>query len=333
MRSETPTDAVPEARSSSENPIGPFVRRQGLMVLDGGLATELEARGYDLRDELWSAKILLDAPDAIRQVHLDYLRAGADCITTSTYQASLPGFMKRGLSEGEAAEMLRLSVRLALEAREAFWGNPGNRRDRLRPLVAASIGPYGAFLADGSEYTGRYAIDDDELYAFHRSRWHVLADSQADLLACETIPSLREAVVLLRLLRETPGRWAWMSFSCRDGAHLSDGSRLVDAARTCDSERRVAAVGINCTSPEFIPDLIAQARKGTGKPIIVYPNSGERYDATRKAWTAAPTPLDWADAASGWARLGVTGIGGCCRIGPDRVAEIRRRLVARPASR
>ncbi|MEE9534822.1 MAG: homocysteine S-methyltransferase, partial [Acidimicrobiia bacterium] len=190
---------------STENPIAGFVERQGIMMLDGGLATALEVRGYDLDDELWSAKVLLEAPDAIREVHLDFLAAGADCISTSTYQASLPGFRKRGLSDAKGVELLRRSVRLAVEARDAFWSEPSNRQGRLRPLVAASVGPYGAFLADGSEYTGRYDIDDDDLDAFHRSRWHVLADSQADLLACETIPSQREAGVLLQLLRETPG--------------------------------------------------------------------------------------------------------------------------------
>jgi homocysteine S-methyltransferase len=310
------------------NPISEFVQHQGVLVLDGGLATALESRGYDLDDELWSAKILLEAPDAIRQVHLDFLAAGADCIATSSYQASLPGFRKRGLSDREGVELLRLSVRLAVEARDAFWGEPGNRRGRLRPLVAASVGPYGAFLADGSEYTGRYGIDDDELLAFHRSRWHLLADSQADLLACETIPSRQEADVLMRLLRETPERWAWMSFSCRDGAHLSDGSPLVDVARACDAEPRVAAVGINCTRPEFISSLITEAREATEKPVIVYPNSGERYDAEHKTWSAGPPRVDWGETSVEWARLGANGIGGCCRVGPEEIAQMRRQLVA-----
>ncbi len=317
-------------QQSTENPIAGFVERQGIMMLDGGLATALEVRGYDLDDELWSAKVLLEAPDAIREVHVDFLSAGADCISTSTYQASLPGFRKRGLSDAKGVELLRHSVRLAVEARDAFWSEPNNRQGRLRPLVAASVGPYGAFLADGSEYTGRYGIDDDDLDAFHRSRWHVLADSQADLLACETIPSRREAGVLLQLLQETPGRWAWMSFSCRDGAHLSDGSPLVDVARACDAEPRIAAVGINCTSPEFIAPLITEVRQGTEKPVIVYPNSGDRYDATRRTWVAGPRPplIDWGEASIEWVRLGATCVGGCCRVGPAEIGDMRRRLVA-----
>ncbi len=223
---------------------------------------------------------------------------------------------------------MRHSVCLAVEARDAFWRDPCNRQGRLRPLIAASVGPYGAFLADGSEYTGRYGVDDGDLDAFHRSRWHVLADSQAELLACETIPSRQEAGVLLQLLQETPGRWAWMSFSCRDGAHLSDGSPLVDVARACHAEPRVAAVGINCTSPEFISPLIAEVRQGTTKPVIVYPNSGERYDATRKSWVAGPPRIDWGETTIEWVRLGATGVGGCCRVGPDEIRDMRRRLVA-----
>ncbi len=311
----------------SGNPIAPFVEGQGIMMLDGGLATELEARGHDLNDELWSARLLLDAPEAVRQVHLDFLAAGADCIATITYQATVPGFRKRGLSDHEAVDLMRYAVQLAVDARNEFWDDPVNREARLRPLVAASIGPYGAFLADGSEYSGDYDIDDDTLYWFHRVRWHVLADSQADVLACETIPSRREAMVLLRLLGESPGRWAWLSFSCRDETHLCDGSPLAEMARACDAEPELMAVGVNCVPPSAVGRMIDELRKGTTKPVIVYPNSGERYSAAAKAWQGAPPEIDWDDASAGWAERGVSGVGGCCRVGPETIASMRRRLV------
>ena len=310
----------------TENPLLPFVRVQGRIVLDGGLATALEARGHDLNDDLWSTKVLLEDPDAIRDVHLDFLRAGADCITTATYQASFRGFSARGLSDEDAVQLLVRSIDLAVEARDSFWADPENRDRPLRPLVAASVGPYGAFLADGSEYTGDYGIDAGELHAFHERRWHILAESRADLLACETIPSRQEAEVLLRLLHDTPNRWAWMSFSCRDGAHLSDGSRLQHLAELCAAEPQAAAVGINCTAPEHISSLIGEIRKAKEKPIIVYPNSGEGYDAVDKRWTPAPRPVDWVTLIDEWAELGASGIGGCCRIQPHHIADVRSRL-------
>jgi len=299
-------------------------------MLDGGMATALEARGCDLVDELWSAKVLLEAPDLIRDVHLDYLLAGADCIATASYQATLPGFRNRGLDEDAGRDLLRLSIRLALEAKELFWRDVSNRAERLEPLVASSIGPYGAFLADGSEYTGRYDISEQGLYDFHRERWLILADGGADLLACETIPGQGEAEILLRLLAETPNQWAWISFSCRDERHLSDGGLLRDAAQACDAESRVAAVGINCTAPELIGPLIEEARKGTDKPILVYPNLGEVYDAREKRWHSTPSSTPWEETARNWVRRGASGVGGCCRVGPGRIAGLRRALVNSP---
>ena len=191
-----------------ENPLLRTIDQQGFVVLDGGLATTLEARGYDLNDDLWSARVLLEEPDAIRQVHRDFLDAGADCIVTASYQASLTGFARRGLDADEGEALIRASVDLALEARQNFLDENDDSTVRPRPLVAASVGPYGAFLADGSEYTGQYDLDDAGLLEFHRERWRILADTPADLLACETIPSLRETSVLLSLLSDTPGRWA-----------------------------------------------------------------------------------------------------------------------------
>ncbi|MEW5989013.1 MAG: homocysteine S-methyltransferase [Chloroflexota bacterium] len=309
---------------SGQNPIFPFLERNGVLIVDGGLATELEARGYDLGDELWSARLLLDAPEAIGQVHYDYYAAGADCAIAASYQATIPGLMKRGLTEEEAIHLLRRSAQLAIEARDTFWAEMGNRRGRLRPLVAASIGPYGAALADGSEYTGCYDLDEAGLYRFHRRRWHILANSAADLLACETIPSLPEARALRRLLGETPDNWAWVSFSCRDESHLNDGSLLAEAIAAVADAPQVAAVGVNCTPPRFIPALIAEARRATDKPIIVYPNSGEQYDAVHHCWLGLADAADFAQASRAWRAAGASLIGGCCRTGPAHIRRIKR---------
>lgn len=308
-----------------DDPVKAFLRRQRPMILDGGLATELEARGCDLSDELWSAGYLLLDPDAIRRVHLDYLVAGADCVIAATYQATLGGFRRRGLSPHDARTLLLRAVGLAREARDRFWDAAPT--GRLRPLVAASIGPYGAFLADGSEYTGAYDRDEDALVAFHRRRFELLAGSGADLLACETLPSAAEARALLRLLRGSRGTWAWLSFSCRDGRHLADGSEIAEVAAEAAACERVAAVGVNCTPPRFVPELLDEIRRVSDRPIVVYPNSGETYDAAAKRWRGDADPGDFAACAAGWVERGAALVGGCCRTGPEHISRIRRRLL------
>ena len=307
------------------NPIRPFLEQQGVFILDGGLATQLEARGADLRDPLWSAKLLLENPALIQQVHLDYFEAGADCAITASYQATIPGFLQRGLTETQAIELLRLTVQLAQEARAEFW-TLGKEKGQLRPLIAASIGPYGAYLANGAEYTGDYDLDEAGLVDFHRPRWQILAESEADLLACETIPSLVEARALLRLLRETPNRFAWFSFSCRDGRSLSDGTPITECAALLGHEPQVVAVGINCTPPRFIPQLIHELFAVSQKPIIVYPNSGETYDAVAKRWHGLSIPAEFGTYSREWRKAGAALIGGCCRTGPAHIQQIRARF-------
>jgi homocysteine S-methyltransferase len=310
------------------NPLEPFLERQGLVVLDGGLATELEARGVTLDDELWSARVLIDSPDDIRHVHLEYLRAGADCITGASYQASVPGFLRHGIDEESAQSLLKASVGLARDARDEFWRDADNRENRIRPIVAASIGPYGAYLADGSEYTGRYAVDRSDLLEFHGPRWQVLADSGADLFACETIPSRVEASVLLQLLAETPQVPAWLSFSCRDGTHLSDGSPIAEAVLAADGVENLVAVGINCTAPKWIAGLVTEVCRTTEKAVVVYPNSGETYDAESRRWIRGDATLRFDRAAHEWHALGASLIGGCCRTRPADISALRRGLLS-----
>ncbi len=310
---------------ASTNPITPFLRHQGVLILDGGLATELERRGCDLSDALWSARLLRDDPDLIRQVHLDYYWAGADCCTSASYQATIPGFMGHGLSAGAARDFIYLSVGLVCQARDAFWAEQTDSR-RLRPIVAASVGPYGAFLADGSEYTGAYDLDEAGLVEFHRERWGILAGSGADVLACETIPSLVEERALLRLLEETPDVYAWFSFSCRDGARISDGTPIAECAALLAGQERVAAIGINCTPPRFIPDLIRAVTTVTDKPVIVYPNSGETYDPAAKRWLGQSVPAEFGTYSREWRKLGAGLIGGCCRTTPDHIRQISDRF-------
>ena len=300
--------------------------RQGFLVLDGGLATALESAGHVLDTPLWSAGVLLEAPEAVRSAHAAFLEAGADCISTASYQASLPGFARVGVGPDEGARLLRLSVGLAAEASAAFWADPKNRRSRCRPLVAASVGPYGAFLADGSEYDGRYGVGPDALAAFHRPRLEILVDTAADLLAVETIPSLQEAEVLVALLSALDHPGAWISFTCRDDETLWDGTAVEDAARACSGEAGVVAVGVNCTEPAHVAGLLRRIRKVTDLPLLAYPNSGEAYDAGTRAWITREPASAWLDRVPGWTDAGASLIGGCCRVGPDLIRGIRRHL-------
>ena len=308
------------------NPFQRFLDEQGFVLLDGGLATALEAAGHLLDSALWSARLLLDAPDGVRAAHSAYLEAGADCITTASYQASFEGFAAAGLGAREAEALLRRSVVLGRETKAEFWSST-DHAGRLEPIVAASAGPYGAFLADGSEYGGRYRVRREALVDFHRARLHVLADTEADLVAFETIPSLPEAEVLAELLTEVPDTWAWITFSCRDETRLWDGGKVMDAVRAVDGVANLAGVGVNCTAPRHVTRLIAEVRSATERPIIVYPNSGETYDAGAHAWVGKPAGADWLGGAREWFAEGARVLGGCCRVGPGTIRRLRADLV------
>ncbi|MBV6392785.1 MAG: Homocysteine S-methyltransferase [Anaerolineales bacterium] len=300
-----------------------LLKDQRVIVVDGAMATELEARGCDLNDALWSAKVLLEQPELIRAVHLDYFNAGADIAITASYQATVEGFAKRGLNRGQSIELITKSVQLAKDARAEFWSKEENRINRAHPLIAASVGPYGAYLADGSEYRGDYNLTEDELIAFHRPRIEALAASNPDLLACETIPCGIEARALIRLLAEFSNTFAWFAFTAKDSGHISNGEKIADIAAFLDNQPQAAAIGINCTSPLHIPALIREIKKGTSKPIIVYPNSGEYYSAVTNSWHGETSSENFGLQSKEWREAGASLIGGCCRTTPAHIREIK----------
>lgn len=311
----------------------PFNHDQPLLI-DGALATELEARGADIDDPLWSAYVLLDDPDLIRQVHADYFAAGADIAITATYQATFEGFAQRGLDRAAAADLMRRAVRLADEARDEFWKSwllSHNPTSRVRPLVAISIGPYGAFLADGSEYTGHYKLPKSALIDFHRPRMALLAEmvraGEADLLACETIPCRVEAEALVDLLAEFGDVPAWIAFSCKDGERVCYGEFFEECVEFTASCKQVAAVGINCTPPCFVSALLRCAQKVTSKPLLVYPNRGEKWDAANHAWIDGSGIDDFGVQVAGWHKAGARLLGGCCRSTPADIRAMRMALV------
>jgi len=287
---------------------------ESVLISDGGLATELEARGFDLsatsQPSLWSARLLADAPQEIVAVHAAYFRAGATIATTASYQASFEGFAAHGLDRREAAVLMGRSVELARAARAEAGGGG---------LVAASVGPYGAALADGSEYRGRYGLSVAALSRWHRPRLEILAEAGADVLACETVPDVDEAEALVNLVGSVGVR-AWLSYTI-DGARTRAGQPLADAFAVAAGIPQIVAIGVNCCAPGDVLPAISMAA-AVGKPVIVYPNSGERWDRRRRQWTGRSQFS--AGLAKQWVAAGARIVGGCCRVGPADIAALRR---------
>ena len=281
------------------------------VLLDGGFATRLEARGHDLSDRLWSGRLLLDDPDEIRATHADFFAAGAEVAITASYQVSESGFLAAGRTVAEAREALRRSVTLARRAAAEFDGER---------FVAASVGPYGAALADGSEYRGDYGLSVAELRAWHRGRLQILAEAGADLLACETIPCLAEVEALAAEL-DRLGIPGWISLTTvRDRTRLGEPA---DAAYAIAADvPNVVALGANCCDPR---DASAVVRAVAGRrPVVFYPNSGESWDAGARAWTGSAAGTEGVDA---WLDAGVRAAGGCCRVSPAQIAAMKKHLL------
>ncbi|MGA2205191.1 MAG: homocysteine S-methyltransferase [Terracidiphilus sp.] len=287
-------------------------------VIDGGLATELEYQGANINGPLWSAHVLEDEPEKLRAVHRAYIRAGAQCIATCSYQVSRLGYAEAGLPPERADAALLRSVELARRVVAEF-------PDR-RVLVAGSLGPYGAALHDGGEYHGNYECSYDDLVRFHRERIEIFAqasgDRAPDLLAFETFPSLEEARAVGEALSPWPELRAWFSFSCRDEKHVSHGEKVADCASLVASFPQTVAIGVNCVPPKWIPSLIAELRAASDKPILVYPNSGEGWDTARRCWTGVTDPEDFGAHAAEWFKAGAQIVGGCCRTRPAHIRAV-----------
>lgn len=303
----------------SRNPIAAALTHTDTLILDGALATELEARGCNLADTLWSAKVLMENPGLIYQVHYDYFAAGANVAITASYQATPLGFAARGLDSGQASALIRQSVTLAQRARDDYRAASGSEAPLL---VAGSVGPYGAYLANGAEYRGDYALPAAEMKDFHRPRVAALLEAGVDLLACETLPSFGEIQALISLLAEFPHSSAWFSFTLRDAQHLSDGTPLSKVAEVINGAPQVVAVGLNCVALESVTPALQTLQVLTDKPLLVYPNSGEQYDAVSKSWHSAPSGCTLHDKFPEWQQAGARLIGGCCRTTPQDIAAI-----------
>jgi len=299
--------------------------RKGLVV-DGAMATELEKHGVDTDSDLWSAKALIENPEAIMAVHESYFQNGADVATTNTYQANVSKFMELGFSESESENLVIKAVELAKKARSNYFDSlPKDVRQKRapHPLVAGSVGPYGAYLADGSEYTGDYNLSKSEFQEFHYSRMELLDRAGVDLFAFETQPNFDEANALVDLLMDKfPEQHAWLTFSVKDDSTLCDGTSLSEAVKYFNGADQISAIGVNCTTLENIHEIVRNVNQVTDKPIIVYPNNGDIYDPVTKTWQANPQADTFSDLVPEWLEAGAKLIGGCCRTTPNDIKEI-----------
>ena len=298
---------------------------RGPVVLDGAMGTELDARGVDTRNSLWSTRALTTAPDVVREVHSDYLDAGARVITTNTYQATLPALIRSGEDAAGAREVIAAGASLAKEAARRF----AEAHPEEPVLVAGGLGPYGAYLADGSEYTGAYGIDlpeDPGFQKVHLPRIEALVGEGVDLFALETLPRLDEAQALVAMVKGlAPQAECWVSFQARpDGTRLADGTPLAEAAAWAAQEEIVVAVGINCVAPGVVGRALPVLRAATGKPLVAYPNAGDLYDPATKTWQSTGEGTGIAALAPSWIDAGVRLVGGCCRTRPAQISELAR---------
>lgn len=292
---------------------------RGPVVSDGAMATELEKRGVATNSALWSATAMLDHPDAIQAVHQSYLDAGAKIMTTNTYQANVPAFEQAGIAAAQARQLIQQAVTIAHTARDVSHVTDA--------VIAGSIGPYGAYLADGSEYTGAYQLTPSAYQDFHRERLALIMAAGVDVLALETMPRLDEVQALVQLITTTwPQQPYWVSFSIKDPQTLCDGTSLAVAAKWVAAQPNVVAVGVNCTTLENIAPALATLKAAVAVPLIVYPNSGDQYDPVTKTWQETHLSHQFASFVPQWLAAGARIIGGCCRTTPKDIATVARAL-------
>ena len=299
-----------------------ILNQNRIMIIDGAMSTALERLGADNSSSLWTAGTLASNPELVKQVHLDYFRAGADCGITCSYQATIPGLTAHGYSNEEAEQIIADSVRVFIEARDEWWENEGRESGRPYPLCLAGVGPYGAYLADGSEYTGHYGVSDEVLRNFHRRRLEILKEAGADIMLIETQPSFREAEIAAEICEEL-GVDYWISFSCRDGFRINEGDMIRDCVRALsEGHPHLKMVGVNCSKPEHISSLIREMKSDTDLPIAVYPNSGLVYDPVTKTWTEPEGMVNFGEYALDYMKAGAAAVGGCCTTDTEHVRQI-----------
>ena len=321
-----PDDKIPDKQEEyirdMKGSIQDILDRNRIMVIDGSMSTALEELGADNNSRLWTAGTLAASPDLVRQVHYNYFQAGADCGITCSYQATIPGLTENGYTEEEAEKIIADSVRLFIEARDEWWEAEGKAAGRAYPVCLAGVGPYGAYLADGSEYRGNYGVSDEVLYDFHRRRLEILKEAGTDVMLIETQPSLKEALIAAGICEELETDY-WVSFSCRDDHRICEGDLIEDcAAAFAEGFPHLRMIGVNCTKPDYIAVLIRRLKAASGLPIGVYPNSGLVYDPDSKTWSKPDEILDFGAYALSYMKAGAVAVGGCCTTSCGQIREV-----------
>lgn len=307
------------------------LKKHGKLVIDGSMATMLERMGCKLNGNLWTARVLADHPNMVKEVHLQYLRAGADCNITCSYQATIPGLLENGFSLMDAEKVIRRSVSIFYEAREQWWTCEGGKDlGRIYPICLASIGSYGAYLSDGSEYFGRYGVDNSTLRQFHESRFNLLLEEKPDYLIFETMPSLSEVLILAELAEKKSIDY-WVSFSCVDGKHICEGDKIYECGKLLsDGHPHLKMIGVNCTEPKYVESLIQELREGCDLPIAVYPNS-KTWNNEKKIWCGGNETIPFREYAIRYYNAGAVAVGGCCTTTTThirQVAEVRQQITS-----
>lgn len=292
------------------------------LVLDGAMADELQRQGIDLNSKLWTASALIDQEEKVYHAHLNYFKAGANIVITDTYQANLPAFEKAGYSQKQAEEFIKKAVRIAKQARDDY-----ERQTEIHNYVAGTVGPYGAYLADGNEYRGDYELSPQEYLDFHLPRLRLILAEKPDLIALETQPKLTETQVLLDwLTQHVPEVPVYVSFTLKDKTTISDGTSLAHAAQVVDKYKQVVGIGINCVAPNLVTPALELLSKNTIKPLVVYPNQGASYNPEIKEWEEVKEHFDFSKLTKTWYEKGARLIGGCCTTGPKEVKQISTTL-------
>lgn len=288
------------------------------VVLDGAMSTPLEKLGADTNNDLWTAKALIDNEELVYEVHKMYFEAGADLIITDTYQANVQAFEKVGYSEKEARNLIKKAVKIAQKARDDYENRTGKHN-----YIAGTIGPYGAYLANGSEYRGDYELSTKEYQQFHLPRIEELATTGVDILAIETQPKLDEVLAILELLKEKyPQQKVYVSYTLSDDDTISDGTPLPRAIHALEDYSQVIAVGINCVKLELVEPALKNMKEITDKHLIVYPNSSAVYDPKSKTWSQPKTSATFEELIPNWYEAGARIIGGCCTTGPKEIKAV-----------